>query len=305
MNNQDKHLPGQQLEMEVFPVKEVEVEGVQMGVLNNGNPYLTMRGLSRLCGVDSAAMTRLTSDWIEERQRPRGKKIDAILQGKGLRLTQLYWTVVSRGVEVRAFPTSVCMAILEYYAFDAEQTDKTTALTNYRKLGDSALRRLVFLSVGIDPENPQRGAWQAFQDRLQLNSQIPLGFFSVFSEMADLSLKMINTGFEFGPASVPDISVGTFWGKHWLAFGLDEKYGPRTKHPHVYPEWFPQHRAGPVDAWVYPDDALGEFRRWIQKSYLPTKFPAYLENKSRSGAIGAVDASKLLTQLKKPELPKN
>ena len=74
MNNQDKHLPGQQLKMEVFPVKEVEVESVQMGVLNNGNPYLTMRGLSRLCGVDSAAMTRLTSDWIEERQRPRGKK---------------------------------------------------------------------------------------------------------------------------------------------------------------------------------------------------------------------------------------
>lgn len=304
MNNQDKHLPGQQLEMEVFPVKEVEVEGVQMGVLNNGNPYLTMRGLSRLCGVDSAAMTRLTSDWIEERQRPRGKKIDAILQGKGLRLTQLYWTVVSKGVEVRAFPTSVCMAILEYYAFDAEQTDKTTALANYRKLGDSALRRLVFLSVGIDPENPQRGAWQAFQDRLQLNSQIPLGFFSVFSEMADLSLKMINTGFEFGPASVPDISIGQFWGKHWLASSLDEKYGPRTKHPHVYPEWFPQSKAGPIDAWIYPDDALGEFRRWMQKSYLPTRLPAYIESKSRTGAIASVDAAKLLTQLKKPELPK-
>lgn len=305
MDNEDKHLPGQQLEMEIFPVKEVEVEGIQMGVLNNGIPYLTMRGLSRLCGVDSAAITRLTSNWIEERQRPRGKKIDEILQSKGLRLTQLYWSVVNKGVEVRAFPTSVCMAVLEYYAFDAEQTDKTIALKNYRSLGDSALRRLVFLSVGIDPENPLRGAWQTFHDRLQLNSQTPFGFFSVFSEMADLSLKMINTGFEFGPASVPDISVGTFWGRHWLASGLDDKYGARTKPPHVYPDWFPQHRAGPIDAWIYPDDALGEFRRWMQQSYLPTRFPAYIESKAREGVIPQVNAATLLSQLKRPELPKS
>ncbi|MCC3749722.1 hypothetical protein LLQ46_22960 [Rouxiella badensis] len=304
MDNEDKHLPGQQLEMAIFPVKEVEVEGVQMGVLNNGTPYLTMRGLARLCGVDHTAIARLTTDWIDQRQRPRGKKIDSILQGKGLRLTQLYWSVTNKGVEIRAFPTAVCMSILEYYAFEADQVDNSIALKNYRTLGDSALRRLVFLSVGIDPENPQRGAWQAFQDRLQLNSQIPFGFFSVFSEMAELSLKMINTGFDFGPASVPDISVGTFWGKYWSANQLDGKYGARTKHAHTYPDWFPQHKAGPIEAWIYPDDALGEFRRWMQQSYLPTKFPAYIESKTRAGAIPEVNAIKLLSQVKKPSPPK-
>lgn len=304
MDTNDKHLPGQQLEAPLFPVKEVEVEGVQMGVLNNGIPYLTMGGLARLCGVDPTAISRLTTDWISQRQKPRGKKIDGILQGKGLRLTQLYWPINENGSDARAYPSSVCMAILEYYAFESDQTDRIVALKNYRALGDSALRRLIFLSVGIDPENPLRGAWQAFQDRLQLNSQVPFGFFSVFSEMADLSLKMINSGFDFGPASVPDISVGTFWGKHWIGAKLDEKYGTRTKHPHVYPEWFPQHRAGPIDAWIYPDDALGEFRRWMQQSYLPTKFPAYIESKSKAGDIAQVDAAKLLSQVKRPELPK-
>lgn len=300
----DKYLPGQQLEMEIFPVKEVEVQGIQMGVLNNGIPYLTMRGLSRLCGVDHAAIARLTTNWIEQRQKPRGKKIDEILQGKGLKLTQLYWTLTNSGVDIRAFPTSVCMSILEYYAFEADQIDRTIALKNYRALGDSALRRLVFLSVGIDPENPQRGAWQAFQDRLQLNYQIPFGFFSVFSEMADLSLKMINTGFNFGPTSIPDISVGILWGKHWISNDLDKKYGDRIKHPHIYPDWFPQHKAGPIDAWIYPDDALGEFRRWMQQSYLPTKFIGYIESKERSGDIPQIDAIKLLSQVKKPEPPK-
>lgn len=42
MDNADNHLPGQQPEMSLFPVKEVEVEGIQMGVLNNGTPYLTI-----------------------------------------------------------------------------------------------------------------------------------------------------------------------------------------------------------------------------------------------------------------------
>lgn len=304
MDNEDKHLPGQQLEIAVFPVKEVEVEGVQMGVLNNGIPYLTMGGLSRLCGVDPTAISRLTTDWITQRQKPRGRKIDGILQGKGLKLTQLYWSVNEKGSDARAYPSSVCMAILEYYAFESEQTDRAIALKNYRALGDSALRRLIFLSVGIDPENPQRGSWQAFQDRLQLNSQIPFGFFSVFGEMADLSLKMINGGFNFGPSAVPDISIGIMWGKHWVSSGLEEKYGSRIKSPHVYPEWFPQSKAGPIDAWIYPDDALGEFRRWMQQSYLPTKFPAYIVSKIKDGSIPQVNAATLLTQVKRPELPK-
>jgi hypothetical protein len=303
MDSTEKHLPGPQLEMDVFPVKEAEINGIPMGVLNNGTPYLTMSGLARLCGVDPKVISRLTTNWIEERMRPRGQKIDAILQGKGLRLTHLYWPVINKGIEVRAFPSSVCMAILEYYAFDAEQTDNTIALQNYRALGDSALRRMIFLSVGIDPENPLRGAWQCFQERLQLNHQIPFGYFSIFSEMADLTLKMINASLDFGPASVPDISVGQSWGKYWSTSNFDDKYGSRTKHPHVYPDWFPQHRAGPVEAWIYPDDALGEFRRWMQKSYLPSKFPKYIAMKAESGAIPKVDAVKLLAQVRKPELP--
>ena len=35
-----------QEEMALFPVKEVEVNGVQMGVLNDGTPFLSLRGFS-------------------------------------------------------------------------------------------------------------------------------------------------------------------------------------------------------------------------------------------------------------------
>ena len=292
-------------ELTLFPVKEKEVDGIQMGVLNDGTPYLTMRGLSRLCGVSHKTIDLLTTDWLDIRQKPRGKKVDSILRSKGLKLTKLYWNLEQNGTDIRAYPASVCMAILEYYAFDADQVDNATARANFRSLAESTLKRFIYLSVGIDPDNPLRGAWQAFQDRLQLNNQTPFGYFSVFSEMADLSLKMISAGFDFGPAAVPDISVGTHWGNFWSKNQLDEKYGQRTRHPHVYPEWFPQHKAGPVNPWIYPDDSLGEFRRWMQQSYLPTKFPAYIESKTRDGTIPEVSASKLLTQVKRPELPKS
>jgi len=303
MDNQSFPVVGQQQELDLFPVRELEVNGIQMGVLNNGTPYLTMRGLARFCGVDSAVITRLTVNWAEERLKPRGKKIDAILQAKGLRFTKLYTTIINQGVETHAYPDGVCMAILEYYAFEAEQFDNTIALKRFRDLAGNTLRRFILLSVGIDPENPLRGAWQCFHERLQLNAQIPFGFFSVFGEMADLTLKMINTGFNLGPAAVPDISVGIGWGKHWVSSKLHEKYGERSRHPHVYPDWFPQYKAGPVEAWIYPDDALGEFRRWMQQSYLPVKFPAYIESKVRDGTIETANTAKLLTQVKKPLLP--
>lgn len=32
--------------------KQIEIDGVGMGVLTDGTPFLTGRGLARLCGVD-------------------------------------------------------------------------------------------------------------------------------------------------------------------------------------------------------------------------------------------------------------
>lgn len=84
MDNVNFPVIGQQQDLDLFPVKEIEVDGIQMGVLNNGTPYLTMRGLSRLCGVDSATMVRFTTNWQEERSKPRGKKSMRFCNQKGL-----------------------------------------------------------------------------------------------------------------------------------------------------------------------------------------------------------------------------
>ncbi|WP_246876411.1 hypothetical protein [Pantoea ananatis] len=303
MDNLNLLLSGQQLELEIYPIKEADIDGVQMGVMNDGSPFLTLRGLARLCGVDHAPLLRFTSNWQEERSKPRGMFVDSLLKKQGLTLQRLFTKTVIQGVESNAFPDTVCMAILEYYAFEANQAGREIALDNFRKLAGSQLRRFIFLSVGIDPENPRRGAMECFHERLLMNDQIPFGYFSVFREMADLSLKMVRNNFNFGPSAVPDISVGKVWSTYWDKNGFDERYGPRTKHPHVYPDWFPQHRAGPVDAWIYPDDALGEFRRWMQTEYIENRLGAYLVKKASDGDLPIVDAEKIVISVKKPQLP--
>jgi hypothetical protein len=145
------------------------------------------------------------------------------------------------------------------------QVDSSTARKNYRLLARQTLKEYIYRSVGIDPRNPITGAWKCFQERILLNDKIPAGFFSVFREMVDITVPLINAGFELGPKTVPDISVGTRWSNHWKRNNLSEKYGDVQKHPHVYPDWFPQSKAGNLPANIYPEEALGEFRRWLRK----------------------------------------
>jgi len=42
------------------------------------------------------------------------------------------------------------MAILEYYAFDADQVDNEIARENFRSLAENTLKRFIYLSVGIE-----------------------------------------------------------------------------------------------------------------------------------------------------------
>lgn len=304
MNSNGKGLVPHQSEMALFPVKEVEVNGVQMGVLNDGTPFLSLRGLARLCGVDHTTLLPLTTNWEVEKHKPRGKRINDLLKENGFNGNELY-SVVGGGAfgDTHAYPDAVCMSILEYYAFDATQADSTIARNNFRLLARQTLRDYIYRSVGIDPRNPVSGAWKCFQERIILNDKIPAGFFSVFREMVDITVPLITAGFELGPKTVPDISVGIRWANYWKKNNLQEKFGEVQKHPHVYPDWFPQNKAGPVPANIYPEDALGEFRRWLREEYVPKGFKDYLADKVQQKVIENTKAIEVLESLQRPELP--
>lgn len=82
-------LSEQHTQAELFPVKELEVDGVQMGVRSDGTPYLTMRGLARMCDIDHSVLNRLANNWHDERLKPRGQRIAQLLAAQGHSTHQL------------------------------------------------------------------------------------------------------------------------------------------------------------------------------------------------------------------------
>jgi hypothetical protein len=292
----------QQVQGELFAVVETEFDGVQMGVLNDGTPYLTMRGLARLCGVDNTVILRLTSNWDEESEKPRGKRISEILAAQGYTHPFLYFNTDGKFGETHAYVDTVCMAILEYYAFDASQASSETARRNYRLLARDSLRKYIYKACDYDPARSLSNSWRNFHERVLLNDQLPPGYFSVFKEASELVIRMIREGCELNDHTVPDGSVGICWARHWDESAFNSKYGERTKHDHYYPDWFPQSAANPIPAWIYPDESLAAFRRWMNEVYLPFKYPNYLQGKVKKGDFLPAQAKQLLGAVARPAL---
>ena len=275
-----------------------------MGVLSDGTPYLTMRGLARMCGIDHSVLLRLANNWAEERNRPRGRKLLELLAAQGHNGDALFFWVKSTSLgDTHAYTDAACMAILEYYAFEAAQADSDTAIRHYRLLARSTFKQFIYLRCGYDPNKHIPESWRTFHERVLLNDQVPVGYFSVFREMADLVVHLIQGGCPLDEHTVPDISVGQAWGKHWTNGGLQDTYGERLKHPHNYPDWFAQSAANPVDVWIYPAQALGDFRIWLYQTYLTRSFPAYVETKVRKGVFLPSRAELLIASVQRKAPP--
>ncbi len=293
--SKDKKQEFHQIEIKFNVVKSTEVNGIEMGVLDDGTPFLTGRALAKICGVDHKALS--------SGGELKDKKINQLIDGQGFEGGELYLKVQYKSQEVHAYPDAVCTAFLEYYAFEAGRYCTEIAKTNFRLLARKSLRDFIYLKTGYDPKATLLSSWRHYHDRLMLNS-LPNGYFSVFRETADIVLTWIQEGLVLDSHTIPDISVGKIWSKYWQSNDYDVKYGQRIKYPHDYPDYFPQAKAnGDISAFIFPLAALGDFRLWIQNEYLPCKFPGYLSTKVKQGAFPASKKEAMLKALS-PSLPK-
>jgi len=300
MSEIDKYQQGE-LNLEVVTSKEVD--GIEMGVLSDGTPFLTARGLARVCGIHHSNIVRMPAYSALATGALREKKISELLDKQGFGGGDLFLKVQHEGRAVNAYSDAVCMAILEYYAFEAGRNKTEDAENNYRALARQSLRAYIYTKTGYDPMRQALQSWQHFHDRLLLNT-VPSKYFGVFTETAQLVLTSIREGLLIDSHTVPDISVGMAWGKFWNAQKLADKYGARTKHPHMYPDYFPQAQAnGDIEAYIYPLEALGEFRGWLENTYLPQKFPNYLKRKEKQGILPASRVQSLLKAVQPQALP--
>ena len=115
-------------------------------------------------------------------------------------------------------------------------------------------------------------------DRLKLyraKTKLPTGWFSVFEEMTlGLMADFEEAGYALPMASVPDISVGKCFCNHLRSLGVDTTDPSNVrKYRHHYPD------GRQVDANIYSDNLLPEYRRWFKDAYRLHHLPRYLKGK--------------------------
>lgn len=284
-----------QVQYALFHVeKQAEINGVEMGVLENGIPYLTESGLARMCGIDRKVLNRLAVGWEDEKFKPRGRQISQLLEQSGYNEPTLFLKSEHRGNEINAYTEPVCLALLEYYAFVAEEK-RQEAIGAFRALARITFRKFIYDSVGYSPEHSILDKWKHFHDRVDLtHDAAPVGYWGVFREIAVMIVPMIRAGVMISDKVVPDISVGKAWSAFWDEQNLESQFGSRTKYDHDYPNYYPQAKSNPQPSYAYPNAALGTFRDWLQQHYILTKFPKYLLGQTTKGAIPLQIANKAI-----------
>ena len=100
--------------------KDTEINGIGMGVLSDGTPYLNQRGLAALCGVQNAHIGYISAQWNDDPAKPRIQSIKTIL-GKVTNVPVAAAESVALTVKVTLAPTGRLTAALRLPLPDAGQ----------------------------------------------------------------------------------------------------------------------------------------------------------------------------------------
>ncbi|MET3433553.1 hypothetical protein ABIC71_003055 [Herbaspirillum seropedicae] len=295
-----------QKQIELFHVeKQIEIDGIEMGVLENGIPYLTESGLARMCGVDRKVLNRLAANWSDEQSKPRGKVITQLLEQSNYSEESLFLRSEHNGSPINAYTEPVCLAMLEYYAFMAEET-REQAVNAFRALARTTFRTFIYGAVGYNPEQQMLDRWKHFHDRVDINlDSVPDGYYSIFKEIAGMIVTLIRAEVAISDKVIPDLSVGKTWSSYWKDNDLTDRFGERVKYEHNYPEYYAQALSNPQEAWAYPDSSLPMFRSWFKSEYIANKFPSYMLRQTSQGKIGSNVARQALEALTSNRLGMN
>lgn len=271
-----------------------DVNGIEMGVLENGIPFLTQRGLAKIAGVHRSGISDITQEWEDKfdddiARKDRNGFLREYLSKNGYSERKLYIETKKDGVVNFAYPDIVCMAIIEYYAFEAKSPNKE-AIENFRRLAAFGLQKFIYDALQYIPSD----RWKHYHDRVSiLQNAAPDGHWIIFNEITGLIVDLINANLTVNDKTIPDISVGIAWSAYWETNSLAKKYGGRVKCEHNYPPYFRQAASNPQYPWAYPDASLPEFKKWFRHEYLLTKFPRYILTKAKVLPGGSTEAQRI------------
>jgi len=156
MKNGIQQAGQKQYALDLGVVVHQQKTGNEMGVLENGIPYLTQRGLSGVTGVARNVIQTITKEWEDHYAdavlgKDRISFFKQYLNSKGFDEPRLHVETVQNGTVHYAYPDIVCMAFLEYYAFESKAGSSSTAIDNYRRFAAFGLQRFIYESLNYTP----------------------------------------------------------------------------------------------------------------------------------------------------------
>ena len=168
-------------------------DGFELGVLIDGIPFASAGGLAVLCGVTTKTITDVGQYVADSEDKFRAGKIAALLIEYAYQGDKLYEVHIHDGQEVYAYPEPVCMAFLEYYAYEAGQRCTQKAKNLARALMRKSFKDFVYELVGY--KETKRSSFSEYVlSRFLIHHDVdemplPDGYFCLFDKMIELLQK--------------------------------------------------------------------------------------------------------------------
>ncbi|RZM81809.1 hypothetical protein [Leptolyngbya iicbica] len=262
---------------QAIPAIEVSGLPIEVGLLPDGTPFMSGRELARACGISNSTLVGWGEATPQVGDRYRAGKLANLLatynyQGERLFLRIPDGTQFGGRANVSAYPYQVCLAFLDYYAFEA---NKEAARNSLRLLSEKQLPQFICEVVQTppalaEPPQPIQPKYDPFRQR-PLRDGIPVGYFSVGQLLASEQPRSLPLT-ELRTALL--INIDKAWNRYWNIQCLSREYGDRFAMPQrSLNDW-----ARPRQ-YVYPKAALVAFQDWLALHYLPERYPSYLQRK--------------------------
>lgn len=246
-------------------------------VESTGESGMSQSGLAILAGVTPRSIKKL-EDTL--RTSEPSKTLESFV-GKAFTLDTTSAKI--NGIEagnLKLYTAEFCSAVITHYAFKGNETAQHSLLKFSTKGIETWIQEINNWQPPRRSQASYLGYWAERQYAFIERTEIPSGWFCIFQELAQLMWTLEKLGYaipDFSPVDnkriVPDVSIGRMFCAHMRGKGFDVDAMVR-KYPHWYPGW-----AAPVDANIYPNAWLEEFRAWFDNQWKPNRLVAYLGKK--------------------------
>lgn len=266
-------------------IQSIVVTGfpIEVGLLRDGTPFLSGRGLAKACGISNSTLVSWGEVAPQVGAKYRAGKLANLLATYHYNGDRLFFRLPSEvkfggKVNVSAYPYQVCMAFLDYYAFVA---NKEVARNSLRILSEQQLPNFICNAIAQQPTSPPPETHQTESD-CPLRGKVPSNYFGVFQITSRGELGTAQNRLAFDRPIANPRNIEKAWSQYWHIHRLWERHGKRVPYLRKSLDCSPQLTAdGYLKTYLYPASALGDFKRWFCLNYIPDRFPSYRHRKAQ------------------------